>query len=76
MTVRELMEQLKNIPPDTVICVYADHGQTMMKAHTMGMQWVEKDRLSRAMLGDCIDEEELSCYDGEDVTQVFEIGSP
>lgn len=76
MTAQELMEQLKNIPPDTVICVYADHGQVMMKAHTTGMQWVEKDRLSRNMLDDCIDDEELSYYDGEQLTQVFEIGSP
>lgn len=76
MTATELIAELNKVPPETLIVVYADHGQNMMKAHTMGLQYVEKSKMHRTMLGDCIAEEELGYYDSDDLTQVFEIGAP
>ncbi len=71
MTAAELIKELQAIPPDTLIAVYADHGQMCCKATTSGLQKVhniKKHFLEVVFEGEEVDEVIYS--------QVFEIGAP
>lgn len=68
MKVKDLIESLKELPPDMDVVVEADHGQTPMKATFVGVSHV-KDSEEYMMEG--IHEDDLNEY--PDAVQVVVI---
>lgn len=75
MTAAELIAELQQIPPDTQIRVWADHGQSCMQASSSGMMTIAKVDLDEWMC-DTVAPEDADEYRKEDLAYVFEIGAP
>lgn len=74
MTAAELIKALQRVPPKTQIRVYADHGQSCMKATTSGLQPILKTDRNNYWC-DVVDMEGEGVAE-KDVVYVFEIGAP
>jgi len=75
MTVKELMDELQKVPPETPVRLWCDHGQRSMKATTCNLAFVDKSEADQWIIDDIIGNDEVADYDGE-ITRIFEIGSP
>ena len=73
MTVKELIETLQGMPEDKDVYVYADHGQTTMKAAGAGVDHICKEDAGKWSIDTVIAEDDLGEYDAEDVTTVVTV---
>jgi hypothetical protein len=73
MNVKELLETLKTVHPETQVRVWADHGQSCMLATTAGLQHISKNDINEYTC-DIINQEDIT--EEDETVQIFEIGAP
>jgi len=73
MIVQELINWLLKQPSTAIVCVYADHGQSTMKATTTTLAKVHTEDLKESQMDTIHPNDE---DDEEDYTEVVEIGAP
>lgn len=78
MTAAELIAELAKVPPETLVRVWADHGQASMGASTAGLQWIRREEADSWMADGTVHPEDLEDEraEGAELVQIFEVGAP